>query len=252
MCYTTNAQTIPEKQENGINIPENLKIDGKSAEWGEQLQSYNKSTEIYYTVANDHNNLCFVIKAKKPLIIKKIISQGITISINYLGKNDFKSAIAITYPLLHNKTGTITMKLNDKSFSSINDSVLSSMNNQLKQNAKEIVFINAQHTADTLSVYNDLGLKAASLFDNQKVYTYELLVPVKLLNLPDDKTISFSYNIKLNGVEVNGTLARMSTDGKAVIFGDKSKDVTVVEMVLPPDVMASYFPTDFWAKYTGK
>jgi hypothetical protein len=246
-----NAQKLPAKQEVSLMAPANLKIDGKATEWPEQLHAYNGNTEVFYSIANDAEKLYLVIQADKPVIIKKIISQAITFTVNNAAKKDFKNAVSVTYPLLHNNTGTILNGL--KKGSAINDSTINAMNSQLVDKAKEIKVIGVPATADSvISVYNDQGIKAAALFNSQKYYTYELAIPLKLLGLSANSANKFTYNIKLNGVSAYGVNASITPDGKAIRMGDRSKGEMITVLALPPDALAAYFPTDFWGEYTLK
>jgi len=72
----THAQTLPKVQEASLRAPDNIKIDGKPTEWNNQFQAYNTATDLFYTIANDDQNLYLVIQAKKPLSISKIGQRG--------------------------------------------------------------------------------------------------------------------------------------------------------------------------------
>jgi len=69
----SNAQKLPAVQKESVWAPITVKIDGKAAEWGNKFQAYNSSTEIYYTISNDDNNLYLAIKAVDPDIINKFL-----------------------------------------------------------------------------------------------------------------------------------------------------------------------------------
>ena len=57
-----NAQKLPNVQQASLRAPENVKVDGKPTEWGDKLQAYNKATDVFYTIANDYNNLYLIIQ----------------------------------------------------------------------------------------------------------------------------------------------------------------------------------------------
>ena len=52
-------------QKNNFRAPINVKIDGKLNEWGDKLQAYNTSTDIFYTISNDDDNLYLAVAATK-------------------------------------------------------------------------------------------------------------------------------------------------------------------------------------------
>ena len=48
VIYTsTTAQTLPLKQEISLRAPSNIKLDGKSTEWGDKFQAFDKATEVF-------------------------------------------------------------------------------------------------------------------------------------------------------------------------------------------------------------
>jgi len=55
--FFANAQKLPEVQTVNLRAPAGIKIDGKPTEWDSKFQAYNKSTNAFYTIANDDDNL---------------------------------------------------------------------------------------------------------------------------------------------------------------------------------------------------
>ncbi len=51
------AQKLPNIQEASVWAPANVKVDARLTDWGEQLQAYNKTVGVNYTLANDDKNL---------------------------------------------------------------------------------------------------------------------------------------------------------------------------------------------------
>jgi hypothetical protein len=56
-----NAQKLPQVQQVSLRAPANIRADGKNKEWGTQLQAFNNATGIFYSMANDDENLYLVI-----------------------------------------------------------------------------------------------------------------------------------------------------------------------------------------------
>jgi len=167
------AQKLPGKQEVSLKVPANVKIDGKMNEWGESLQAYNKSTLIYYTMANDADNLYLVIRIENPDIINKAISGAITLTVNPAGKQSDAKCPAISFPLLNPASGIAirnNAKLltgfakrvqdvasanangnNLKSMDTPNDSLLLAANKRLSDDTKEIKFSDIAGITDTVT-----------------------------------------------------------------------------------------------------
>ena len=71
-------------------------------------------------------------------------------------------------------------------------------NTLIAQKCKLISVIGIKELDTLISIYNKNGIKAAGLFDNKNVYTYELAIPLKYLRDTDNE-MKFKYNIRLNG-----------------------------------------------------
>jgi hypothetical protein len=197
--FTANAQKLPGIQSVSLRIPAGSKIDGKSTEWNNVFQAYNKSTNIYYTLANGDDNLYLAVQVTDPLIIRKIINGGITLTVN--------NGAAITYPVF-TKTNRPFINLNDKPAHSkdptldkkLLDSFVYVINKRFADKSKEIKVQGVQSITDSLiSIYNENGIKAAVLFDDKAVYNYELAVPLKYWGIATSGLTKFKYTITLNG-----------------------------------------------------
>ena len=55
-------QKLPNLQTTSLRAPASIKIDGKTTEWNNRFQAYNKATEVSYTIANDKDKLYLVIQ----------------------------------------------------------------------------------------------------------------------------------------------------------------------------------------------
>src|ERR1700761_5505119 len=102
---TAIAQKVSNIQQGSVAAPAGLKIDGKLTEWGPELQAYNKSTKLWYTLANDDQDIYLAIKSTDAANINKILAGGITLTINTAGKKKDKDAFIITYPVVNRGGG---------------------------------------------------------------------------------------------------------------------------------------------------
>jgi len=193
-----NAQKLPAVQNTGLYAPADVKIDGKPTEW-KQFQAYNKTTHIYYTIANDANNLYLIVQATEIPDVQKIIAGGITLTVKSTDKNSTAVPLAIGFPRMYAKD-FVPINAKIKNEQTDMDAELPGLNKQFTENAKFIQVAGIKEVTDSvISVYNEQGIKAVSLLDTKKTYTYELAIPLKyVLQAINDNNI-IAYNIKLNG-----------------------------------------------------
>ncbi len=212
------AQKLPNVQTASIRAPTNIKIDGKTTEWNNKFQAYNHATDVFYTVSNDDIKLYLTVQATDQLVINKIMSGGVTFTIQKSGKKTDKGGISVTYPLFDKKNmpfvhvsgggggmaitdevaggGSINSRpANSKEFQG--DSIMHIYNKSLE--AAKYISVTGIKTLDSLtSVYNTEGVRVAQLFDNQMRYTYELAIDLKLLGLQANDASKFAYHISIN------------------------------------------------------
>jgi hypothetical protein len=233
------AQKLPNKQQVSFRAPAKLKIDGIATEWGNKLQAYNHSTQIFYAISNDDKNLYLIVQAKYEEIISKIIRGGITLVINHTASKKDPQPVTITYPNLQgiafskvaNGIGGRFYKQPDTSYKPM---PIAELNNRINTGSKIIVTAGIKGLdSDTLSVYNTDGIKVAAQFDSNMLFNYELAIPIKYLNLADNGVNPFSYQLKINGES-----------------GLKNTPSNSGEISVPPPVsVSSLATTDFWAEY---
>jgi len=218
---TARAQKLPDKQVLSLRAPASIKIDGKATEWGDKFQAYNNATGVFYTVANDDENLYLTIKATAPEVVRRILNGSITFTINKTEKKD-KAGMSITYPFFDDHTPMLDAIFKNKpqilegspSSVSLANAYMDDNNRKLAAKIKYIK-VNGIPGLDTLvSVYNNDGLKAAALFDNTMAYTYEMAVSLKNLGLSIDNPIKFNYNILINAVAGHGYTIERNAEGK--------------------------------------
>ena len=284
ISLSTSAQKLPNIQEASLRAPAVIKVDGKATEWNNQFQAYNKATEIFYTLSNDNDKLYLTIQATDPDIVNKIISKGITLTINGTGKMKDQEGLAITFPFL-NKADfpPFGPYIDDKT-----DPI--AMNTQMTGKVKDIKITGVKGIKDTISIYNQEGIKTITLFNEEKALTYELAMPLKYLGLSANEQKPFTYNIKLNGLNPGGDAGAVSAaintqrkstsrgiatlysrntpnlqgNGSMHVYGDKGdkhdfsisrqvdvKDGTFTIMGQNADrIVNLIIPTDFWGEYT--
>lgn len=252
--FTAHAQKLPGIQANSLRAPADIKIDGKATEWHNQFQAYNRATSVYYTLANDDDNLYVAIQVKDQVVIRKILGGSMVFTVNRSVKKDDEH-VALTFPLLPGgisgeigaylkqrialkpvKTGDVYSR----------DSLLMLMNTTLINNIKQVKIKGVKQLADTmLSVYNAAGIKVRALFDTNNALTCELAIPVKYLGLPGPTPARFSYHLKLNEMYAN-VGAPVDLDGNVLPAGS----YTLVYSGTPAERQTLMNATDFWGEYT--
>nr|WP_294792428.1 hypothetical protein [uncultured Mucilaginibacter sp.] len=245
-----NAQKLANKQENSLFLPLPPKIDGKITEF-KQFQAYNSATEIFYTLANNSNGFYLAIKAERPLIIQKILSNGITVSAQN-NKRDF-GKVSITYPIVnYNQARALVAEVN-KTTPPVADSILNIFNRRIINAAKIIGVSGLSHIQDSvISVYNEYDINACMRFDDKKCLVYELLLPIKyLMNGANGSANKLIYTITLNGADSKRPKMKISEDGNYVKI--EGGDGPALELKLDASlraIVAVSYPTVLSGEYT--
>lgn len=216
ISFAVNAQKLPGVQQTSLRIPNNLKIDGKAAEWNNKFAAYNKATDIFYTLSNDNDKLYLTLQATDRGIINKIINGGVSLTINKSVKKAGEGAATITYPVFDRKDKPYISWADKESSINEADSLMLINNSRMNQRSKFIKVTGIKGMDTLISVYNMDGIKAAALFDDKDVYTLELSVGLKLTGLAINDHTKFNYNIKLNAIsteDVPGITIARSPNG---------------------------------------
>jgi len=279
------AQKLNNIQQNSVWAPANIKIDGKLNEWDDTFQAYNKTTDIYYTISNDDKNLYFVIKSIVPIINNKIIAGGINFTINTADKkrdND-KDTYVVGFPMIDMAAMRSQMQRRAGgggggmggppgggggmgSLTGKPDSAGIAMRRQALKSVKDKLLGFATDIPDSvISIYNEYGVKAAVDYDATGNLTCEIAVPLKYFHFSAGNPKEFSYNIKLNGLNLAGMMPPGAPmpgppgggfgggggGGRGFAMGGGGGGG------LPPpgmpslvDMQSMISPTDFWGKYT--
>ncbi|MDB5155363.1 MAG: hypothetical protein JWR50_70 [Mucilaginibacter sp.] len=234
---------VPKKlgtvQLTNMRAPSPVKIDGKLNEWNDNFQAYNKSTRLFYIIANDDKNLYLAVKATDFTTTAKIIAGGVTLAINKEGKKKEKDAYSFTFPVIENPqrlSGGLSNRIEQRN-AGADSELMKTIHERTIMAAKVIKVLGVKAITDTLiSIYNEHGIKAAINFDSDGI-TYELKVPLTLLDISVDEAKEMAYNIKLNGLQLN--LGGGPGGGGGGGGGRNALDFQ--------DLVS---PSDFWARYT--
>jgi hypothetical protein len=193
VSLSANAQKLPNIQPAGLYAPANVKIDGKPTEWNNQFQAFNKSTSLFYTLANSNDNLYLTVQAADKTTINKMLGGGLTLLISSKDKNTVP--VSITTPILPSRNRAVVTK------DPLLDTDLPEANKAISGGLKEMAIKGLTAIPDSaISIYNEYGIKIAAQMDINKIYTCELVIPLKYINQLTSAVGTFNYNITLNGI----------------------------------------------------
>ena len=182
------AQGLPKVQQISLYTSAN-KPEGLFTASADKFQAYNKGNHLYYTIANDADNLYLVVHTADKLAIQKIVRWGLALTVSHHEKID-QGNPSISFPVADG----------DRNVSIIRAETKDSCNIRMADICRMIAVKNLTGIdAQAISVYNTEGIKAKGLFNDQLEYTYELIVPLKYLDLSVTDNPRFRYDIKLNG-----------------------------------------------------
>ena len=115
LSTSVSAQKLPSKQEAGIWAPATVKTDGSAAEWDGAYKAFNKSTGVYYSIANDSDNLYLIIHADESRTIEKMMEGGISFTVVSPQKSHKDATLLFpvislqsSWEILHNAGKTLT------------------------------------------------------------------------------------------------------------------------------------------------
>lgn len=236
------AQKLSDVQEGNLAVSK-INVDGNATDWAVPLKAFNKSTGLSYTIANDYKKLYLIIQATDVNTTRKILMGGITFGINADGKKRNKELLSLTYPVITRNSRRAAMSGGQRSMGSYQtmteeqrDSLQNSFAQKQVAAAKDIKIYGFKNVTDTLvSIYNEYSIKAMATLDEKGTYTYEIGIPLELL--PIDTNQEFGYNIKLNGLQMNG----FGGGGNRGNSGGRRGSVDFQDLITP---------TDLWGKYT--
>jgi len=245
IAFAASAQKLPTVQQVSLRAPVDIKIDGKATEWNNKFQAYNHSTDLFYTISNDDDNLYLAVQSPEQDIIKRILNGSITFTVNPAGKKSYTNAISITYPVFSILTFVnfdMQPKIIQGSQISVNkaDSFMNVTNKRMTDRITSIKVIGIKTLDTIISVYNEDGIKAASLFDNKIVYTWEMAVSLKNLGMSTANPVKFAYNVRIN--EIAPTWKPTVTEGPG---GMKTMNF-IGGLKSSPNPQ---YATDFWGEY---
>lgn len=243
-----NAQKLPNKQEASVRIPPNVKIDGKATEWNNKMQADNRTTDFSYTMANNNEELYLVIQTKDRFVFNKIIDRGLTLSVKN-PKTGKDASLKFPY---NSEKGRLSSAFGFGMISEIEvpEAEIAMYNKMLSDKHKFIKVEGIEGSDSLISIYNEIGIQAAEQFDNNKLYTLEIAVKLKLMGFSANDGSKISYKLRVNTVEGAPTIDG-NTQMSMVGGGEMSPQMRQEALVYMTEKVAKmYGGTEFEGEYT--
>ncbi|WP_143306743.1 hypothetical protein [Chitinophaga vietnamensis] len=231
--------------------PAEIKIDGKATEWPKPLQFYNNDTKLFYTIANDAEQLYVIVSVPDQQSQMKIMRSGLTFSINPGGKK--KATSSITFPLC-----------GDAAAPDAQESQLQRSAGEWKKailaNVKEINVEGIAGVQDgNIPVQNSYGIRTAASVDDANNLVCELAIPLKLVGLSASSDQPVAYRFRVNALTREDRKAKeKEAKDRAAAAKDKDKGngggmhgggIYGQQMGGQP-MENLFFSKDFWTKQT--
>ena len=244
ISFQSFSQKLPDIQGKGVLALLNTKVDGKDLEWNDEFKAYNKATEVFYTVTNNKDYVYLVIKAENPDVIKKIILNGITFTLFTSYYKNERNGYSFLFPKYDTRNQMLFLDVNKNSLKT--DSLLNVYNGRVTAKLKQIEINNLKtEFKETLSIYNEEQIKAASLFDKNLNFVYDLGIPIKYL----EGATSFKYNLKINSAG-NGREIKFIESANGTVLSYQGADGINYNLgYSTPSNLALSFSTDFTGFY---
>ncbi len=244
-AISLHAQKLPQVQQASLRAPANVKIDGKADEWNNKFQAYNRSTDFYYTLANNDEKLYLIIQVTDRYVFNKIIEKGITFSLKDRNRGN---SISFTFPYyINNSKRQLSLDLKgdmNHSGNKATDAEIAENNKLLREKHRFIKVESIPGIESLISIYNENGIEVAELFDNNKTYTLEMAINFKLIGASPKNENKISYQLKVNpipGHEISSSS----------IITSSGKPASPEEMGQLNILLAKMFGgSDFWGEYT--
>lgn len=209
--------------------PAGLKVDGNLSEWDQKAFVTEDDTKLSYIISNDSENLYLSLKTSDKEKVTKIISRGISFTVNKDAKK--KDGASITYPVTKPQKAQIAPGNLNQSFQT-----------RLAESG-EIRVRGLQSIMDGgIAVINEYGIRAAAALDSANLFTYELAVPLQQLGLSASSFNPFAVNIRINGIVMPRLQTGPRSPYESMRMGGYNR----------ASIPAMYKPEEFWIFRTLK
>src|SRR6185312_13145599 len=194
--------------------PAGITIDGDLKEWGDSLRYYNEDQKLYYTLANDKDNLYMAIRINDRSEQIRVFGAGLTLSIDTRGKK--KETFSVTFPIggAPDMAPAGENQPLDGGTQQKNDEQTDKMRANLTKLRQIKVTGFKDVESELITTSNTYGFKTAIDFDKDDNLIYEAAIPLKLFHDDEPAKNEWAFNFKINGLTKPGQKRAESDNGQ--------------------------------------
>lgn len=200
----THAITGAHAQSHNNNLhrpPTAIAIDGNLKDWGDSLYYYNEEKKLYYTLANDAQNIYVAIRLNDRSEQERVLMAGLTLGINSKGKK--KDNYKVTFPVA-NAQDMADMMAARRNVTEPTDEQPTDREEMRKVRLTKLRNIKVEGFKDIdydiLTTTNSYGFKAAIDYDADGNLVYEAAIPLKFFDTADVTKNEWAFNFRVNGI----------------------------------------------------
>jgi lipoprotein-anchoring transpeptidase ErfK/SrfK len=187
-----------------------IEVNGILSDWKDSLDLYNADTKLFYSIANDHENIYLAVKNSSEDNLTKILARGISFTVNF--ENTKKIAPTVTFPVLDRTPGKKQVEIEQPEAKEIQRRIISKIKEIKVEGFKELV-------DGGISLYNTYGIKAAMSFDEKNNMIQEIAIPLRLLGIESGSTELITYRIRINGFQGSASIQQRDMNDYDDLYG---------------------------------
>jgi hypothetical protein len=187
-----------------------IEVNGILSDWKDSLDLYNADTKLFYSIANDHENIYLAVKNSSEDNLTKILARGISFTVNF--ENTKKVAPTVTFPVLDRTPGKKQVEIEQPEAKEIQRRIISKIKEIKVEGFKELV-------DGGISLYNTYGIKAAMSFDEKNNMIQEIAIPLRLLGIESGSTELITYRIRINGFQGSASIQQRDMNDYDDLYG---------------------------------
>ena len=187
-----------------------IEVNGMLSDWKDSLDLYNADTKLFYSIANDHENIYFALKNSTEDNLTKILARGISFTVNF--ENTKKVAPTVTFPVLDRTPGKKQVETEQPEAKEIQRRIISKIKEIKVEGFKELV-------DGGISLYNTYGIKAVLSFDEKNDMIQEIAIPLRLLGIESGSTELITYRIRINGFQGSASIQQRDMNDYDDLYG---------------------------------
>ncbi len=173
-----------------------IRVDGNSRDWDESLFRLNKSSQVYFALANDSSSLYFCVKIKDEAEQRKMIKGGMFVWIDARGKKTKETGIH--YPM--GIPGDQVDRMTARQAGQPPDPKTVRLMLQLRMQDMDCIGFRGGNGIQNHK-NSKSGIVAALEWDSSNILVCEAMIPLKLFREDLSESVPFTAGIQIKGSE---------------------------------------------------